>query len=165
MANNAPFFHLTYAETEFMLADASLRLGLSLGATAEEHYKNGLRAACMQLTYYPGTVAITDQQINQFIADNALQPGKELEQINTQLWINYFLNGPEAYANLRRSGYPNLPSGYRIDGYSDGDTKVMPRRLEYPLSEKSLNTKAVDDAAQKMGGKDDWNNSVWWDMP
>ncbi len=165
MANNAPFFHLTYAETELLLADATVRLGLALGATAEEHYKNGLRAACEQLTYYPGTVAITGQQIDQFIADNALQPGKELEQINTQLWVNYFLNEPEAYANLRRSGYPILPSGYRVDGYSDADTKVMPRRMEYPLSEKSLNKAAVDNAIQNMGGKDDWNNRVWWDMP
>jgi Starch-binding associating with outer membrane len=164
MANNAPFFHLTYAETEFLLADATIRLGLSLGASAEEHYKNGLRAACKQLTNYPGTVAITDAAIDQFVADNGFQPGKELEQINTQLWINYFLNGPEAYANLRRSGFPKLSSGYRTDGYSDADTKQMPRRLEYPLSEKSLNKKNVDDAVQRMNGKDDWNNRVWWDM-
>jgi len=164
MANNAPFFHMTYAESEFLLADATIRLGLSLGATAEEHYKNGLRAACQQLVYYPGTVAITDAAITQFIADNAFQPGKELELINTQLWINYFLNGPEAFANIRRSGFPVLPSGYRTDGYSNADTKVMPRRFEYPLTEKSLNKNQVDIADQRMGGKDDWNNRVWWDM-
>jgi hypothetical protein len=164
MANSAPFFHLTYAETEFLLADAITRLGLSLGATAEEHYKNGLRAALKQLSYYPGTTPIADQAINQFITTNPLQPGKELEQINTQLWINYFLNGPEAYANLRRSGFPTLPSGYRTDGYSDGDSKVMPRRFEYPLSEKSLNKSAFETAIQRMGGKDDWNNRVWWDV-
>ncbi len=164
MANSAPFFHLTYAETEFLLADASLRLGLSLGASAADHYKNGIRAACQQLALYTGTVPVTSAAIDQFITDNGLQPGRELEQINTQLWVNYFLNGPEAYANLRRSGFPNLPSGYRVDGYSDGDTRVMPRRLEYPLSEKSLNKGAVDEAIQRMGGKDDWNKRVWWDM-
>ncbi len=164
MANNAPFFHFTYAESEFLLADATIRLGLTLGASATEHYKNGLRAACQQLAFYPGTVSISDAAIDQFIADNALQSGKELEQINTQLWVNYFLNGPEAYANLRRSGFPKLASGYRVDGYSDGDTKVMPRRIQYPLSEKSLNKKNVDEAVQRMGGKDDWNNRVWWDM-
>ena len=164
MATNAPFFHLTYAETEFLLADAIVRLGLNIGATAEEHYKAGLRAACKQLAFYPGSVPITDQEINQFIADNALQSGRELEQINTQLWLNYFLNGPEAYANVRRSGFPKLPSGYRTDGYSDADTKEMPRRFEYPLSEKSLNKARVDEAAQRMGGKDNWNNRVWWDV-
>lgn len=164
MANNAPFFHLTYAETEFLLADAAVRLGLNVGASAGEHYKAGLRAACKQLAYYPGSVPISDQEISQFVSDNALQPGKELEQINTQLWVAYFLNGPEAYANLRRSGFPKLPSGYRTDGYSDADTKEMPRRFEYPLSEKSLNKNSVAEAVQRMGGKDDWNNRVWWDM-
>ncbi len=165
VANDAPFFHITYAETEFLLADAGIRLGLSLGATPEEHYKNGLRAACRQLALYPGAVPISETAIDQFIADNAFQPGKELEQINTQLWVNYFLNGPEAYANLRRSGFPKLSSGYRTDGYSDADTKIMPRRFEYPLSEKSLNKINYDDAVQRLGGKDDWNKSVWWDMP
>jgi hypothetical protein len=164
MANNAPFFHLTYAETEFLLADASVRLATTFGVSAAEHYKNGLRAACKQLAFYPGSAAISDAAIDQFIADNAFQAGKELELINTQLWVNYFLNGPEAYANIRRSGFPRLPSGYRTDGYSDGDTRVMPRRLEYPLSEKSLNKAAVDEAVQRMGGKDDWNKRVWWDM-
>lgn len=164
MANNAPFFHLTYAETEFLLADATIRLGLSFGATAEELYKSGIAAAMKQLAYYPGSTPITDAAIGQFMSDNPLQPGKELEQINTQLWINYFLNGVQAFANVRRSGFPKLSSGYRVDGYSDPDTKVMPRRIEYPLSEKTLNKANFDEAVQRMGGKDDWNNRVWWDM-
>ncbi|MEO7045336.1 MAG: SusD/RagB family nutrient-binding outer membrane lipoprotein, partial [Ferruginibacter sp.] len=63
-----------------------------------------------------------------------------------------------------RTGFPKLASAYRTDGYSDPDTKLMPRRFEYPLSEKTLNKKNVDDALQSMGGKDDWNNRVWWDM-
>lgn len=163
MANNAPFFHFTYAETEFLLADASVRFGITLGVSAPEHYKNGLRAACKQFAYYPGAPAISDVAIDKFIADNVFQEGKELELINKQLWVNYFLNGPEAYANIRRSGFPQLPSGYRVDGYSDGDTKTMPRRLEYPLTEKSLNNASVNDAIQRMGGKDDWNKRVWWD--
>ncbi|MEO7119601.1 MAG: SusD/RagB family nutrient-binding outer membrane lipoprotein [Ginsengibacter sp.] len=66
MANNAPFFHLTYAETEFLLADATVRLGLSLGASAEDLYKNGITAAMMQLSYYPGTIPISDAAIAQF---------------------------------------------------------------------------------------------------
>ncbi|MFS8081924.1 MAG: SusD/RagB family nutrient-binding outer membrane lipoprotein [Ginsengibacter sp.] len=164
MANSAPFFHLTYAETEFLLADATIRLGLSLGTTAEMHYENGMRAACQQLAYYPGSTPISDAAIAQFISVNPLSPGKELEQINTQLWINFFMNGPEAFANVRRTGFPKLASAYRTDGYSDPDTKLMPRRFEYPLSEKTLNKKNVDDALQGVGGKDDWNNRVWWDM-
>lgn len=162
IAPNAPFVHLGYAETELLLADASIRLNMTLGVTAAEHYKNGITAACKQLGLYTGAPAISDAQINQFIADNGLAPGKELQIINTQLWVLYFLNGPEAYANIRRSGFPVLPSGFK-SGYSDA--QQMPRRLEYPISEKSLNATNANDAIGRMGGKDDWNNRVWWDMP
>jgi hypothetical protein len=163
MENNAPFLHLTYAETSFLLAEASIRFNLSLGLSAIEHYKNGLRAACQQLTLYEGAPKISETAITQFITDNPLQPGKELELISTQLWVNFFLNGPEAYANVRRTGYPVLPSGYRADGYSD--SKTMPRRLEYPLTEKTLNEVNVNEAIGRMTGKkDSWNERVWWDM-
>lgn len=162
IAPNAPYLHMGYAETELLLADASLRLGMTLGVTAAEHYRNGLTAACKQMALYPGAPAISDADINKFIADNALAPGNELRQINTQLWIVYFLNGPEAFANVRRSGYPTLPSGFK-SGYSDA--QQMPRRLEYPISEKSLNAAHAGEAITRMGGKDDWTNRVWWDMP
>jgi hypothetical protein len=162
IAPNAPFLHLGDAETELLLADASVRFNIQLGVSAEEHYKKGLAAGCRQLTIYPNAPVISDTTISKFIADNALQPGKELQQINTQLWVVYFMNGPEAYANVRRSGFPVLPSGFKA-GYSDA-TK-MPRRMEYPISEKSLNATHAGEAITRMGGKDDWNNRVWWDMP
>jgi hypothetical protein len=37
--------------------------------------------------------------------------------------------------------------------------------MEYPISEKSLNAKHAGEAITRMGGKDDWNSRVWWDMP
>lgn len=163
MENDAPFLHLTYAETEFLLAEATKRFGLDLGGTVADHYKNGLRAACRQLALYKNAPVISEDQISQFISDNPLQPDKELEQIGIQLWINFFLNGPEAYASLRRTGYPRLPSGYRADGYSD--SKTMPRRLEYPQLEKALNLSHVQEAmARYASGTDSWNDRVWWDM-
>ncbi|WP_046367233.1 SusD/RagB family nutrient-binding outer membrane lipoprotein [Flavihumibacter petaseus] len=162
MENDAPFLHITYAETELLLADATIRLSLSLGATAEEHYVNGIRAACQQLVLYKNAPVISPAAIDQFIADNSLQPGKELQLIGTQLWINYFLNGPEAFASVRRTGFPVLPSGYRTDGYSD--SPEMPRRLEYPLTEKTLNAANVEAAIGRLpGGVDDWEVRMWWD--
>lgn len=160
IASNAPFLHMGYAETELLLADASIRFNITLGITAEAHYKEGLRAACKQMTIYSGTTPISDTDIQKFIDDNALQPGAELRQINNQLWVALFMNGPEAFANLRRSGFPALPSGYKV-GYSDATT--MPRRFEYPISEKSLNAAHANEAIGLMGGKDDWKNRVWWD--
>ena len=159
--NNAPFLHLTYAEVEFLLADACFRFGLSLGGTYTEHYKKGLEAACTQLSLYPGGPVIAGATIEQFKNDNPLQLNKELEIINTQLWVSLLMNGPEAYANWRRSGFPALVPGY-YPGYSNSTT--IPRRFEYPLSEKVQNTDNVNAAIQNIpGAVDDWTKRVWWD--
>ncbi|MBC7868259.1 MAG: SusD/RagB family nutrient-binding outer membrane lipoprotein [Gloeobacteraceae cyanobacterium ES-bin-316] len=161
IANNAPFLHLTYAEVEFLLADACFRFGISLGGTYTEHYKKGLAAACNQLALFPGGPVIPEAKITQFQNDNPLQVDKELEIINTQLWEALLMNGPEAYANWRRSGFPRLLPGF-YPGYSTVNT--IPRRFEYPLSEKVQNLENVNAAIQRIdGGVDDWTKRVWWD--
>lgn len=159
--NDAPFFHLTLAETEFLLAEACFRWGVNWGGSYTEHYRRGLEAACRQLALYPGGPTISDNAIQQFIGDNPLQPDKELELMNTQLWKALLMNGPEAYANWRRSGYPVLVPGY-YPGYSTETT--IPRRFEYPLSEKNQNAVNVQAAIQvSLGGEDSWTKRVWWD--
>ena len=40
----------------------------------------------------------------------ALLAGNELKEINYEYWIASLLNGQEAWANFRRSGYPALQS-------------------------------------------------------
>jgi hypothetical protein len=168
VANNAPFIHLSYAEVQFLLADACFRWGITLGGTYTEHYNKGLEAACNQLALFPGgpgsstgsTPAISSAKITQFQNDNPLLSGKELNIINTQLWVALLMNGPEAYANWRRSGYPLLVPGF-YPGYSTINT--IPRRFEYPLSEKVQNADNVNAAIQKLGGVDDWTKRVWWD--
>jgi hypothetical protein len=168
VVNNAPFIHLSYAEVQFLLADACFRWGITLGGTYTEHYNKGLEAACNQLALFPGgpgsstgsTPAISSAKITQFQNDNPLLSGKELNIINTQLWVALLMNGPEAYANWRRSGYPLLVPGFYL-GYSTINT--IPRRFEYPLSEKVQNADNVNAAIQKLGGVDDWTKRVWWD--
>lgn len=163
IANNAPFMHLTYAEVEFLLADASFRFGMSLGGTYTSHYRNGLAAALQQLALFPGGPVIPADRIAQFQNDNPLLADKELEIINTELWTSLLMNGPEAYANWRRSGYPALVPGY-YPGYSTVNT--IPRRFEYPLSEKVQNATNVNEAIGRIeGGQDDWTKRVWWDKP
>lgn len=160
IANNAPFLHLTYAETELLLAEACFRWGLNLNGDYTAHYNNGIEAGIRQLSLYPGGPSIETGKITQYKADNVLAPGRELQMINHQLWVALFMNGPEAYANWRRSGFPQLTPGYK-PGYSSVNT--IPRRFEYPLSEKEQNKVNYDKALQDMGGTDDWTARVWWD--
>ncbi len=157
--NDAPFFHQTYAEVEFLLAEATLRFGAGFGGDAQAHYRNGVRAALQQLSLFPEGPAFTETQITDFIQSVPLLPGRELEVINTQLWIALFLNGPEAYANWRRSGYPVLPSS--VNGESNSNT--TPRRFEYPLSEQEQNGVNYQAAVERLGGNNSWNGRVWWD--
>lgn len=157
--NDAPFFHQTYAEVEFLLAEAALRFGTGFG-DVQMHYENGVRAALQQLSLFTGGPVFTDTEIANFIQSVPLLPGRELEVINTQLWIALFLNGPEAYANWRRSGYPVLPSP--VNGESNSTT--TPRRFEYPLSEQEQNGVNYGAAVGRLGGTNSWNGRVWWDV-
>lgn len=68
-----------------------------------------------------------------------------------------FLNGPEAFANFRRSGFPTLtPNPY------PGREVEFINRLTYPNSEISVNTENVK-AAIASQGPDDLATKVWWD--
>ena len=154
---DAPFFHLTYAEVELLLAEAAFR---NWGATdAEQHYHNGIRANMEQSGLYPQATAINADSIAAYIEDHPLETGRELELINYELWLNHFFNGYEAYANWRRSGYPDLVP-VNFDETQTGG--VIPRRFFYPDEEISKNPNAQA-AIDRMGGTDSWLNRVWWD--
>lgn len=157
LRNSAPFLHITYSEVELLLADATQRFGLNLGGTAEEHYQKGVEAAMRHLSLYPSGPVITDAEINTWKSANPLITGRELEQINTQLYITLLLNGNEVFANWRRSGFPVLPipAGALVS--------TTPRRFEYPSIEKQQNADNVNAAIQIIGS-DDWTKRVWWDL-
>lgn len=158
---NAPFLHLTYSEVELLLAEATVRFGPTFGDSAAEHYRKGMAAGIQQLSFFPGGPTPTDAEINTFTQGNALLAGRELELINKQLWITLFLNGPEAYANWRRSGFPLLVPGVNQD--EPGESLTIPRRFEYPYTEEEQNKANFEKALAALGGTDSWNGRVWWD--
>lgn len=87
------------------------------------------------------------------------------EAINTQAWILHFTNPAECWANVRRSGYPRLksPAEYGFAQYLTGGSKI-PVRLCYPTLESSYNKSGYDEALERMGGTNNWNIPVWWDV-
>jgi len=84
-------------------------------------------------------------------------PGDELAQINYEYWIASFLNGSEAWANLRRSGYPQLAG----NPFPGRDVNFI-TRLTYPSSELLVNSTNVQAAISKQG-PDKLDTKVWWD--
>lgn len=157
-SNAAPTVFQSYAEVEYLLAEAALR-GWGDGAAAT-HYNKGVTAAMSLFSIYGATIpaaSITAYLTAHPFATSGMTA--QMEQIHTQYWAATFLNSYEAYANWRRTGYPALkPTNYT--GNATGG--VIPRRLRYPASETSKN--AVNyRAAVAIQGPDDFLTRVWWD--
>ena len=155
-----PSIYLGYAETELLLAEATVRNWVSGDAT--EHYEKGVRAAMQQLTSFAPWFIIDDYTIDNFLNNNPFNPEDDeaaLEMINTQYWVATFLNELESYANWRRSGFPVLtPSNY--PGNDTGGT--IPRRFRYPQVEYSVNSENINAAVNRQG-PDLLTTRVWWD--
>lgn len=155
----APMFFQTYAEVEFMMAEAAYRWGLA-GGDAEAHYNAGVRAAMNYLELYSPQAAISESEIDSYLADNAYDESNALEQINTQYWAATFLNEIEAYSNWRRSGYPELTPVNYPGNVTNG---TIPRRLTYMTSEQSTNAENYNAAVQSQG-PDLLTTRIWWDV-
>ncbi|WP_179862148.1 SusD/RagB family nutrient-binding outer membrane lipoprotein [Longibacter salinarum] len=148
---------ILYPEVEFLQAEAALRGWAS--TTAEDHYEAGIRAS---LEMYgiddPTTVDNYLQEPNvAWPASGTFE--EKLEAIITQKWIAIYTQGFEAWAEQRRTGYPELLT---ISGQGATGGEV-PTRILYPNVERSLNSANVNEAAQRMGG-DTPTTRVWWDV-
>ena len=155
----APTFLITYAQTQLLLSEAIVR-GWASGDAAVA-YANGVRAHMQQLAGYGTTTTIPTIAIDAYLAANPFNPSKALEMINTQYWVVCFLNGPEAFANFRRSGFPVLTPNL----FPGRDLKTEPfiRRLTYPDSELNVNSEQVQVAIKRQGA-DVMDTRVWWDV-
>jgi hypothetical protein len=154
----APYIHLSYAEVEFLLAEAIHRGYIS--GNKQEHFKNGLEAAVNQWSLFD--VRVPADAATTYSSKNPLRQGTELEQIGAQLWILNFLDPIEAWSNWRRMGQPDIKfyNNYPNENQSNGE---IPRRIEYPLSEQINNPDEWSKAVDRLGGQDDWLRRIWWD--
>jgi hypothetical protein len=158
----APTFFVTAAQTQLLLAEARVRGWITTG-TAAQYYADGIKAHMDQMALYDAGAAVAPAARDAYVAANPLVPGTELQQINTQYWIASFLNGYEAFANFRRSGFPALtPNSYGQPGNPDVPNGTFIRRVTYPTSELSVNTENLNAALAKQG-PDKLSTRVWWD--
>jgi len=159
---NSPVFLVTAAQTNLLLAEARFRGWIATGSTAQ-YFADGIRAHMDQMAVYDPNSAVPAAARDNYVTANPLVAGKELEQINTQYWIASFLNGPEAFANFRRSGFPALtPNPYGQPSNPDVPNGTFIRRLTYPTSELSVNTEHVNAAIERQGA-DKLSTRIWWD--
>ena len=156
---DAPTFYLTYGETELLLAEAAERGWISDDPAT--HYNNGVTGSILQLNQ--AGASLTTAQAAAFVAANPYNAGDALNQINSQIWVTTFLDGYEAWANWRRSGFPVLVPVANYPGNVTGGT--IPRRLTYPTTEAGVNAANYDAAVADLDQGDKLTSHVWWDKP
>ncbi len=142
----APF--MTYTELQFLLAEACARGLITGNATA--YYEAGIAAshAYYGVAVPAGYLTRPDVQLNG--TDN-------LKKIMTQKWIGNFMNGYEAWLDIRRTGFPviTIPADNL-----NGDR--FPVRFRYPSIEQAANKKHYEEAVTRIGG-DTYNSKGWWE--
>ena len=144
---------MTYAELQFILAEAAARGWIS--TPAKTYYEAGVTNAITQWTTLP-TGYLTTEGI-EWDDDIALED--KLEKIHLQKYYALYYTDFQQWYEYRRTGHPVLPVG---QGHQNGG--VMPSRLIYPIVLQSTN-KANLDAAIANQGPDDINTKVWWQRP
>jgi hypothetical protein len=153
---NGPTFLVTYAQNELLLTEAAKR-GWNVGANAQTHYNNGVRAAMEQLAQYDAVATIPTASITAYLTAHPY--ADSYDQINSQYWAACFLDWYETWSNWRRSGYPTLtPVNY--PGNATGGQ--IPRRMLYPASESSANAANYQEAISRQGANT-FTTRVWWD--
>lgn len=159
--NIFPEVVFTSAEAYFLQAEAAVR-GLGSG-NAQELFSEGI-AQAMRLW------DVSEGEITAYLtsSDLAVLSGDEegqLEKIAIQRWIAAYTDGFEAWAVVRKSGYPQaLASGVDdLDIYAFGDINgAYPTRMQYGNAIKSENGTNYA-AALSSQGPDKQDVKLWWD--
>ncbi len=131
-----PIRILTYAQVQFILAEAAVILGTA--GVANTYYQNGITASMQK-------VGLDATQIAAYFAGNptvvnlAGTPEQMRQQIITQKYISWIGNGVEAFTDYRRTGYPVLAL---VNNAAGDNPNVIPTRLPYTQTELSSNPNA-----------------------
>lgn len=171
------------AETAFLRAEGILR-GWNVGnKSAKEYYETGINLSMEQYTVAADDYLAIDRapvvshasddvqnapaSITNTVSvkwddnDNSLT-GKNFQRIITQKWIANYPLGMEAWAEYRRTGYPELYPC--IDNLSDcGVSSIRGmRRLSFPYTEAQNNTANYNQGVAELGGADNEATDLKW---
>ncbi|MFK5972495.1 MAG: SusD/RagB family nutrient-binding outer membrane lipoprotein [Flavobacteriaceae bacterium] len=179
LGGNARIVVIRSGEVYLLRAEGALE-GWDMGGTVQELYEEGIRQSIMEWTGADATAidtyiaspnvplptldvhntpALTDIPV---AFEAAANKERQLEQIITQKWLALYPDGWEAWAELRRTGYPKQYDRLNSENGNVGVSDIM-RRMKYVTSEYTVNTEAVNAAVSSLGGADLGSTKVWWD--
>ncbi len=176
----------TAAETWFLRAEAALR-GYAGAGDIQTNYTTGVQQSFGEwgksasvATYLADTTSTEAPYVDPKNADNNVPVGnpqlstitiawnnadtneRKLERIITQKWLSLYPNGPEAWAEQRRTGYPVLFKVRKNDSGGAISTEAMIRRIPFTIDTKT-SLYNYQQAAQMLNGPDTGGTKLWWD--
>jgi hypothetical protein len=142
LAPDAPSVLMSYAEVLFLGAEAVTRGWIAGDAAAL--YRQGITAS-MQ------AYGVSQAAIDAYLArPNVAYSG--VNSIYLQKWIALYLQGPEAFTEVRRTGQPALPLPH------DAVIDQLPARMPYPPNEGLYNPNFTEDGFADI----DYEQPLWW---
>ena len=181
--STTPIVWMNAAESYFLRAECAIRNWNGMGLNdAKELYNKGIRVSFEENNLQGADnylndesskpIAFTDvfgknstTQAPSSITIKWKDAGQEemLERIITQKWIACYPNGPEGWAEFRRTGYPRLITVANNNSNGTVDTNIQICRISFPQSEYNTNETGVNSGIAKLGGQDTGGTKLWWD--
>lgn len=175
---------MTAAEVAFLRAEGVAVFNWNMGGTAEQFYNEGIQLSfsqynCGDATDYINDATSTPERYtcpdgsNPYNGDystitikwddNASTEEKQ-ERIITQKWIANMYLGNEAWADIRRTGYPKLFAPAMVNtGGGVKNPALGAQRMPYPQEEYTNNNANVTAAvADYLNGPDNMGTKLWW---
>lgn len=147
---DAPVYLVTYAEILFAKAEAAQRGWTN--ESAATNYNSAIEASIKQWT---GSDSGVQNYLSQ--SDVAYDPSNGIKMIANQRYIHLFMHGYEAWAEWRRTGYP--------ENMVNPQGRDVPLRQSYTSDEALNNTQNYNDAVDRQfGGDDTIYGRLWWDV-
>lgn len=165
---------MTYAELQFILSEY---LGYS-----EAEYKAGVKASLEYWADVTGSSIYSDD-IDEYVA--SVSKNIDAEAVAVQKYIDLFMNGTEAWTEIRRTGYPvqlirpGEKQTYEIRNGNGVLTETREvvfsplsevkddiiSRVKYPTNESTLNGKYWQEALTKLeDGTNNYYSKMYWDV-
>ena len=150
---DAPVYLVTYSELLFALSEAAKRGWIAGGdVEAQSYYEDAITQSVLQWTGSTADVA-------GFLAEPgiAYDAANAYRQIATQKYVHLFMNGYQAWAEYRRTGFP--------DDMATPLGRAVPTRQMYVETEQFNNTDNYLEALRRQFGQEQDSPYflVWWD--
>jgi len=175
---NVTFPIITYADVCFMRAELAQRN--IAGTDAQGWYYKGIDASLAEYdkiasqAKMPSYTALTPAEVTAYKAQPGVvfDPANALEQICVQQYIAFYKNNNEAWAVIKRTGFPSATGNImKTEVFrNSGNPLPMPRRFSIGIPFiTNLNFQNITDALNAMqqdpgfGIPGDITGRVWWD--